>query len=151
MTATDLIMINQVYLKSGPDGERMVILKEEAESERYFMMFVGEPEFAAIAKEKGLIEARRPLTHELYIHIVDKLQVDFKRVEIYELKQDTFYANVVFQASGSEFAVDSRPSDAVALALNQKIPILVNQNLLRRELTEDEIKEYEGIIKTVEF
>ena len=64
---------------------------------------------------------------------------------------NTYYAKVFFRADGAEHFVDSRPSDAVALALNRKIPILVNKKLLRRELTPEEIKEYEEICKTVKF
>lgn len=123
----------------------------ESEAGSYFMMFVGDAEFAAIAKEKGLVELSRPLTHELYLGIMDKLTVEFLRVEIHDMQQETFYANVIFRAGGEEHAVDSRPSDAIALALNPKIPVLVRRDLFRRILTEEEIKEYEGLVKSVKF
>jgi len=114
-------------------------------------MFVGDAEFAAIAKEKGLVEPRRPLTHDLYLGIMDKLNVEFVGVEIADMREDTYYANVVFRANGVEHRVDSRPSDSIALALNRKVPILVNEELFRRQLTQEEIKEYEGLVKTVKF
>jgi hypothetical protein len=114
-------------------------------------MFVGDSEFAAIAKEKGLVEPKRPLTHDLYLRISDNLPVEFLRIEIYDMKENTYFANVYFRANGQEHTVDCRPSDAVALALNRKIPILVNKKLFRRELTTEEIKEYEEICKTVKF
>jgi bifunctional DNase/RNase len=123
-----MITIKEVHLESDPNRGNMVILKQEAEKDRYFMMFVGDAEFAAIAKENGLVEPKRPLTHDLYLSILAKLQVD-----------------------GTDQSVDSRPSDAVALALNRKIPILVNQSLFRRRLSKEEIKEYEGLLKTVKF
>ncbi|MDH3554870.1 MAG: bifunctional nuclease family protein, partial [Deltaproteobacteria bacterium] len=75
----------------------------------------------------------------------------FLRIEISDMVENTYYAKVFFRADGTEHFVDSRPSDAVALALNRKIPILVNKKLLRRELTPEEIKEYEEICKTVKF
>lgn len=151
MTGKEMITIGEVYLNADPNSGHMVVLKEKAEAERYFMMFVGEAEFAAIAKEKGLLDPKRPLTHELYVHILEKLQVEVLRIEIYDMREETFYANVLIRAHGEEHAIDSRPSDAVALALNRKIPILVNGSLFRRELTQEEIKEYEGIVKTVKF
>jgi hypothetical protein len=151
MTSDEMISITEVHLESDPNRGNMVVLKEDAEAERYFMMFVGDAEFAAIAKEKGLVEPKRPLTHELYLSIMDKLQLEFLRIEIHDMQQETFYAHVILRANGEEHAIDSRPSDAVALALNRKVPILVRQDLFRRKLTQEEVKEYEGLVKSVKF
>jgi bifunctional DNase/RNase len=151
MTSEEMISISEVHLESDPNRGNMVVLKEDAEAERYFMMFVGDAEFAAIAKEKGLVEPKRPLTHELYLSIMDKLQLEFLRIEIHDMQQETFYAHVILRANGEEHAIDSRPSDAVALALNRKVPILVRQDLFRRKLTQEEVKEYEGLVKSVKF
>jgi bifunctional DNase/RNase len=151
MTEKHMVTIQVVLIESDPNRGNMVILKEKEDAGRYFLMFVGDAEFAAIAKEKGLVEPRRPLTHDLYLRIMDKLNVEFLGIEIPEMHEDTYYANVVFRANGVEHRVDSRPSDGVALALNRKIPISVNEALFRRPLTQDEIKEYEGVVKTVKF
>lgn len=151
MTSEEMIAISEVHLESDPNRGNMVVLKENAEAERYFMMFVGDAEFAAIAKEKGLVEPKRPLTHELYLSIMDKLQLEFLRIEIHDMRQETFFAHVILRANGEEHAIDSRPSDAVALALNRKVPILVRQDLFRRKLTQEEVKEYEGLVKSVKF
>ena len=151
MTAANMIPIKEIYLNSEPGSGNMVILKETEEAERYFMMFVGDAEFAAISKEKGLIQTSRPLTHDLYLSILEKVKVSFLRVEIYEMRVETFYARVFFSSHGEEQSVDSRPSDGVALALNRKIPVLVNQALFRRKLSKEEVEEYQGIIKTVKF
>jgi bifunctional DNase/RNase len=151
MTSDEMISVSEVHLESDPNRGNMVVLKEDAEAERYFMMFVGDAEFAAIAKEKGLVEPKRPLTHELYLSIMDKLQMEFLRIEIHDMQQETFYAHVILRTNGEEHAIDSRPSDAVALALNRKVPILVRQDLFRRKLTQEEVKEYEGLVKSVKF
>ena len=151
MTTNDMITIHEVNLESDPNRGKMVVLSESPEADRFFLMFVGDAEFAAIAKEKGLVDPKRPLTHELYLRIMDRLQLAFERIEIYDIREDTFYANVIFRADGEEHTVDSRPSDAVALALNRKIPILVREGLFRRKLTEDEIKDYEDLVKSVKF
>ena len=89
--------------------------------------------------------------HFVYIRIIEKLQIEFNRIEISNIEEDTFYANVIFLVDGRDHSIDCRPSDAVALALNRKIPIQVNESLFRRELTKEEISEYEGIVKTVKF
>ena len=151
MTEGGMVRITEVYIESDPNRGNMVILREDPDGDRFFLMFVGDSEFAAIAKEKGLVEPKRPLTHDLYLNILGKSGVEFQRVEIYEMREETYYANIFFRANGADQAVDSRPSDAVALALNRKIPIMVNQELFRRKLTQEEIKEYEGLVKTVKF
>ncbi len=151
MNNIELIPIKEVILESDPERGNMVILKEHPDAERYFLMFVGDAEFAAIAKEKNLIRPKRPLTHDMYISVLEKSNVKFLRVEINDLKEDTFYANVIFEVDGVEYRVDSRPSDSVALALNRNIPIFVRKDLFRKRLTEEEIKDYEEIIKSVKF
>jgi bifunctional DNase/RNase len=151
MTEKTMVSIGEVYLKSDRSSGNMVVLKEKEEDPNHFVMFVGDSEFAAIAKEKGLVEPKRPLTHDLYLRISDNLAVEFLRIEIYDMKENTYYANVFFRANAQEHIVDCRPSDAVALALNRKIPIFVNKKLFRRELTREEIKESEEICKTVKF
>ena len=151
MTQESMLAVREVYIESDPSRGNMVVLKEAAEGDRFFLMFVGDAEFAAIAREKGLVEPKRPLTHELYLSIMEKAGVELLRVEISEMREETYYANVFFRVDGMERAVDSRPSDAVALALNRKILILVHQDLFRRKLTPEEVKEYEGLVKTVKF
>ncbi len=151
MSNMEFIEVKEVILESDPERGNMVILKESPDAERYFLMFVGDAEFAAIAKEKGIIRPKRPLTHDLYLSILERSNVQFLRVEINDLKEDTFYANVVFKIGDEEHRVDSRPSDSVALALNRKIPIFVRKDLFRRKLSEEEIKDYEEIVKSVKF
>jgi bifunctional DNase/RNase len=146
-----MITIQEIQLESDSKKGNMVVLKESPEAKRLFMMFVGDAEFAAIAKEKGLFQPKRPLTYELYLGIMEKLEVDFVGVEIAKVQEDTYYAEVVFRVGGVEHRMDSRPSDAVALALNRKIPIKVSAPLFRRQLTQEQIKEFEGLVKTVKF
>jgi len=67
------------------------------------------------------------------------------------MQENTYFAKVYARIQGQEVIFDSRPSDAVALALHERIPILVNRKLLRRELSQEEIQEYETIVKTVKF
>ena len=146
-----MVAVQEVLLESDPNRGNIVILRKEKDNDHFFMMFVGDAEFAAIAKEKGMVEPKRPLTHELYLSILAKVPVEFLRIEIHDMREETYYANVCFRFNGVEHSMDSRPSDAVALALNKKIPILVTQSLFRRKLTSEEITEYEGLVKSVKF
>jgi bifunctional DNase/RNase len=114
-------------------------------------MFVGDTEITAIAKEKGFVEPKRPLTHDLYISILNKAGVTVDRIEIHDMQDNTYYAKIHALIAEEEVIFDSRPSDAVALALHEKCPILINKKLLRRELSPEEVKEYEEVVKTVKF
>jgi len=147
----DFVTINEVYIKTDRIQGNMVVLKESEEDSHYFLMFVGDAEITAIAKEKGLVEPKRPLTHDLYLSILDSAGVIVDRIEIYGMQENTYYARVCVRIEGEDMVFDSRPSDAVALGLHQKCPIQVHRKLLRRELSPDEVEEYEAIVKTVKF
>lgn len=151
MNSKDYAEAKEVFIKTDRIQGNMVVLKESENDTHYFLMFVGDAEITAIAKEKGLVEPKRPLTHDLYLSILNHAGVVFERVEIHEMQENTYYAKVYARIREEEVSFDSRPSDAVALALHEKIPILVNRKLMRREMTTEEIQEYEAIVRTVKF
>jgi len=151
MENVEFISARETYIKSDRDQGNMVVLKESEESKHYFLMFVGDAEITAIAKEKGFVEPKRPLTHDLYLSMLDRAGVNIDRVEIHDMRDNTYYARVHAKIGEEDLSFDSRPSDAVALALHEKCPILVNKKLFRRELTPEEVKEYEEVVKTVKF
>ena len=129
----------------------MVVLKESEGDSSYFLMFVGDAEITAIAKEKGLVEPKRPLTHDLYLSVLNRAGIKFERIKIFAMEENTYYAKVFARIGEEEVEFDSRPSDAVALALHEKCPIMVSRKLLRRELSTEEVQEYEAIVRTVKF
>lgn len=145
-----MIGIREIKLVEQEDGYQ-IILKEKTDSKNYFIMLIGPAEFAAIAKEKGIYKPPRPLTHELYIGILKGIGVKFLRIEIYEQREDAYIANVFYEKDGHESRVDSRPSDALALALNQQIPIFVRQNLFKAEISRKEKDFFRDVIKVVKF
>ena len=151
MENIEFIKVNEVYLKTDRTQGNMVVLKESEESNLYFLMFIGDAEVTAIAKEKGFVEPKRPLTHDLYLSMLNHAGIRVDRVEIFDMQESTYYANIYAHISGEDVVFDSRPSDAVALALHEKCPLLVNKKLFRRELRPEEVKEYEEVIKTVKF
>jgi hypothetical protein len=145
------IAIHEIILKSEKESGNLLILKEHALAESSLIMFVGEPEFLAMAKEKGLIQTPRPLTHELYLSLLEKAGLEFVRVEIYDLKDQTYFANVVYRLNQEEGSADSRPSDAIALAMHQKIPILVERRLLKKSPSLEQLDTLKEFIRTAAF
>jgi len=105
MTQGGMVTIRETYIESDPNRGNMVVLKEDSEGDRFFLMFVGDAEFAAIAKEKGLMEPKRPLTHDVYLSILEKAGVEFLRVEISEMREETYYAKVLFCLQGKDLSV----------------------------------------------
>lgn len=151
MASTEFIDVKEVFIKTDRIQGNMVVLKEFEGDSSYFLMFVGDAEITAIAKEKGLVEPKRPLTHDLYLSVLNRADIKFDRIEIFAMEENTYYAKVYARIGDEEVEFDSRPSDAVALALHEKCPIMVSKKLLRRELSTEEVQEYEAIVRTVKF
>jgi bifunctional DNase/RNase len=110
-----------------------LLLLEEVGGERVLPIFIGAPEAAAIAYALQGVEAPRPMSHDLLGHVISSLGAQVFSVEITELIDNTFYANLRLVRSGDEIVVSSRPSDAVALALRVGSPILVSDDLMANE------------------
>jgi bifunctional DNase/RNase len=151
MADSNFVIIKEITLKAEKESGKVIILKEDKESEASLTMFVGEPEFLAIAKEKKLVQTPRPLTHEFYLSILSETGVEFLRVEIYDLKEQTYFAQVIYKINEGERAADARPSDALALALNRNLPVWVRSNLLKKELTVEQVEMYKDLIRSVKF
>ncbi len=151
MESNEYVEIGDVFIKTDRIQGNMVILKRSEEDSQYFLMFVGDAEITAIAKEKGLVEPKRPLTHDIYLTILRRAGVVFEKIQVSEMRENTFYAKIFARMNDEVVVFDARPSDAVALALHEKCPIMVHKKLLRRELTPEEVQEYEMIVKTVKF
>ena len=151
MESNEFAEIKEVFVKTDRTQGNMVILKRSEEDSYYFLMFVGDAEITAIAKEKGLVEPKRPLTHDIYLTILKRAGAAFEKIVISEMRDNTFYAKIYVRINDEVVDFDARPSDAVALALHEKCPIWVNKKLLRVELTPEEVQEFEMIVKTVKF
>ena len=151
MESSEYAEIGEVFIKTDRTQGNMVILKRSEEDSHYFLMFVGDAEITAIAKEKGLVEPKRPLTHDIYLTILRRAGVVFEKIEVCDMRENTFYAKIYVRINNESVVFDARPSDAVALALHEKCPIWVHKKLLRVELTPEEVQEFEMIVKTVKF
>jgi bifunctional DNase/RNase len=104
--------------------QRLVVLRQ-TDTDRYLPIWVGPYEAEAITVALQEIEMVRPLTHDLLKNVFGTFNARVKRIEIVSLREDIFYGNIVAEVDGREVNVDSRPSDAIALAVRVHVPILV--------------------------
>ena len=111
--------------------QRVVILKEKT-SERYLPIWIGPAEADAIAVKLQGVNVPRPLTHDLLSSVIDTLGAGIDFIVINDLKNDTFFANIVMNIDSEQIKVDSRPSDALALAVRVSAPIYVEESVLDR-------------------
>ena len=110
--------------------QRLVILRE-AGGDRYLPIWVGTYEAEAITVALQEVEMVRPLTHDLLKNVFTTFNAKIKRIEIISLKEDIFYGNIVAEVNGNEINVDSRPSDAIALAVRAHVPIMVDESVMK--------------------
>jgi len=109
--------------------QRVVILKEKM-ADRYLPIWIGPSEADAIAVKLQGVNVPRPLTHDLLRSIVDALGASVRSVIVTNLKNDTFYAKIALDVDGGQMEIDSRPSDALALAVRVEAPIFVEESVL---------------------
>ncbi|MBI3987353.1 MAG: bifunctional nuclease family protein [Lentisphaerae bacterium] len=107
----------------------VVLLRSQADK-RTLPIFIGAPEAQSIAFVLEKVEAPRPLTHDLFKNMLDNVECRMKRIEISELRENTFYARIVLEKDGMETAIDARPSDAIALSLRCHAPILIAEQVM---------------------
>ena len=108
---------------------RVVVLKEK-ERDRYLAIVIGGPEADAIAIKLQDRDAPRPLTHDLIKNIIENVGAQVVRITVSSLVDQVYYASIVIKSNGSEMDIDSRPSDAIALAVRTGVPILVSEEVL---------------------
>ncbi|MCZ2128178.1 MAG: bifunctional nuclease family protein [Anaerolineales bacterium] len=108
---------------------RVVVLKQTDE-ERYLTVWVGAYEAEAITVAMQEVEVARPLTHDLIRNVLKAFNARVLRVEIVKLESDIFYGNIVVETEGREIQIDSRPSDAIALAVRARAPIFVRRDVM---------------------
>ena len=107
----------------------IIILKSET-GEEVLPIWVGIFEANAIAMQMESIVSPRPMTHDLLKNVIEGLEATIRRIEITDLKENTFFAVISLDRDGQDLEIDSRPSDAMALALRAGAPILVHESVL---------------------
>ncbi len=109
--------------------QRVVILKEK-EARRYLPIWIGPAEADAIAVKLQGVNVPRPLTHDLLSSIIDSLGATIDSIIVNDLKSDTFYAKIILNVDGGQLEIDSRPSDALALAVRAEVAIYADEAVL---------------------
>jgi bifunctional DNase/RNase len=109
--------------------QRVVILKEKL-AKRYLPIWIGPAEADAIAVKLQGVTVPRPLTHDLLSSVIDSLGAGIDSIIVSDLKSDTFYAKIILSVNGEQMEIDSRPSDALALAVRTDAPIFAEEAVL---------------------
>ncbi len=129
-------------------GKQPIVLLKTAEGNKFLPIWIGHPEAAAILMKLQNAATPRPMTHDLVADMLAQLDIQVVRITVTELKENTFYASITVQQDGSEIEVDSRPSDAIALAVRAEAPIYVADDVIEEtgiEFEGDEPNEEEMV------
>jgi len=125
--------------------QRIVILRER-DAERYLPIWIGVYEAESITIALQEVEVARPLTHDLVKNVFNQLNARVVRVEVIALREDTFFGNIVAETDGRTLNIDSRPSDALAIAVRAHVPIMVARSVMNTAgiVPEEDIREKEN-------
>ncbi|MDF3311782.1 hypothetical protein CJ179_28695 [Rhodococcus sp. ACS1] len=129
-----------------------VLLLRETDGERYLPIWIGQTEATAIALEQQGVEPARPLTHDLIKNLIEAFGRTLKEVRIVDLREGTFYADLVFDQNTR---VSARPSDSIAIALRIGVPIFAEESVLTEaglvmpDEREDEVEKFKEFLESV--
>ncbi|MFL5767184.1 MAG: bifunctional nuclease family protein [Actinomycetota bacterium] len=137
-----------------PTNQPIVLLKED-EGERYLPIWIGAAEAAAIAFALQGVVTPRPMTHDLMKNLLEEVGAQVQRIEITELREGTYYANINMRMNGSAYEISARPSDAIALAVRVEAPIFADEEVLTDASIlipsdeEDEVEKFREFLESV--
>lgn len=138
-------------LMMDPVTQTPIVILKDVSGGTILPIWVGMYEANAIALEIEKVSTPRPMTHDLIKTLISGLQADVRKVVVSELRDDTFYAMIWLEKDGEMISVDSRPSDALAIALRTDCPIFVEEQVIRTskatssvsdKVTNDELKKW---------
>jgi bifunctional DNase/RNase len=130
-------------------GKQPIVLLKTVEGNRFLPIWIGHPEAAAILIRLQGTKLPRPMTHDLVMSIIENCNAQLSRITVTELRESTFYARLTLLKDGEEIDVDSRPSDALALAVRTEAPIFASTELLEENAIEfeHEVDDQEEIVE----
>jgi len=127
------VELYQVIITEGSPTQGIVL--KEISGERAFPIFIGYNEAMAIDRKIKDFQVPRPLTHDLLQLVIEKLGGRLERIVLNDLREGTYYAQLVIAHNGGVIEIDSRPSDAIALAVRMDVPIFIEEGVLKRAMT----------------
>jgi bifunctional DNase/RNase len=113
-----------------PIGKQPIVLLKTADDDRFLPIWIGHPEAAAILMKLQGASPPRPMTHDLLTDVITELQGEIVKVEVTELKDNIFHARITILQDGREVEIDSRPSDAIALAVRCDAQIFASEDVI---------------------
>jgi bifunctional DNase/RNase len=135
-------------------GKQPIVLLKTKDGNKYLPIWIGQPEAAAILMKLQGASTPRPMTHDLVTDILGQLEAQVVRITVTELRENTFYAQITVQMDGTEIDVDSRPSDAIALAIRAEAPIFAADSVIEESAIEfegEEVNEEEMVAEFKKF
>jgi len=122
-------------------GKQPIVLLKTADGNKFLPIWIGHPEAAAILMKLQSQAPPRPMTHDLLSDMLEQLGAQIIRITVTELRENTFYAQITLQQDGGEIEIDSRPSDAIALAIRAEAPIFAADRVIEESAIEFEGEE----------
>jgi bifunctional DNase/RNase len=133
-----------------PRSSMYILLLKEVDGNDTLPIWIGKPEADSIALALGKVATPRPLTHDLIKNILGALEVKVTRIVITQIMDNTYYALVYLTDGKKEFPIDSRPSDAVAVALRTGAPIFIQDDVMGKK-SSDELEQWLRDLKPEDF
>ncbi len=109
-----------------------IVILKEIDGEGTLPIWIGLLEATAIASELEGIKFSRPMTHDLLKNMMDMVHIKVSKIEVCDLRDNTYYARINFEFNGEEMSIDARPSDAIALSLRLDAPLFVSEDVINR-------------------
>ena len=130
-------------------GKQPIVLLKTRDGNKFLPIWIGHPEAAAILMKLQGATTPRPMTHDLINDMLGELDVSCTKVAVTELKENTFYASITISVNGSEMEIDSRPSDAIALAVRTQAPIFAADDVIEESSIEfeHEVEDTEEVVE----
>jgi uncharacterized protein len=119
-------------------GKQPIVLLKTVDGNKFLPIWIGHPEAAAILMKLQGASTPRPMTHDLLSEVLEQMEAKCERVSVTELRDNTFYASITLSMNGSELEIDSRPSDALALAVRCEAPIFAADEVIEESAIEFE-------------
>ena len=129
-------------------GKQPIVLLKTIDGNKFLPIWIGHPEAAAILMKLLGATTPRPMTHDLIGELISELDAQCTRVSVTELKDNTFYASITLRVNGQEVDIDSRPSDALAVAVRTSPPIFAAEEVIQESAIEfeHEVEDTEEVV-----
>lgn len=130
--------VNIAGMTMDPSSNTPIIILKSDEDEQAIPIWIGLLEATSIASALQNLQFERPMTHDLFKNFLGMMQINVSKVEVCDLRENTYFARIHFSAGEQVFDMDARPSDAIAIALRFAAPIFVDDKVIEKSRADDE-------------